>query len=180
MPTNFARIQKPMASQLYLIIVSIVIITAILLIEEGISFIIRRAAKLAKIRPVITRDLIAGLRIIAVVAIISSILGLTGLSAEFTSLTISGIAALVVSLALQSSLSNIIAGVFLVNDGIVRIDDVIEYNGMKGKVVRIALRNTWIKSDGGSIAVVSNSALSSGPLINYTAEERISKKFALR
>jgi small-conductance mechanosensitive channel len=168
-----------MVSDVYLVLGTIVIIAAVLLVEEGASFIIRRAAKVAKIRPVVTRDLVAGLRIIAVIVIISAVLGFTGLSSEFTSLTISGIAALIASLALQSSLSNVIAGIFLVNDGVVRIDDVIEYSGVKGKVVRIALRNIWIKPESGAIAVISNSSLSSGPLINYTAVDRLSKKFAI-
>ena len=59
------------------------------------------------------------------------------------------------------------------------MDDVIEYNGIKGKVVRIALRNTWIMPDSGNIVMVSNSSLSNGPLTNHTATERLSKKFAM-
>jgi small conductance mechanosensitive channel len=169
----------PMATEIYLASGTIAIIVAVLLIEEGISFIIRRAAKAAKIRPVITRDLVTGLRIVALVIIISAVLSFTGLASEFTSLTISGIAALVASLALQSSLSNVIAGIFLINDGVVRIDDEIEYSGVKGKVVRIALRNIWIKTESGAIAVVSNSSLSSGPLVNHTAIERLSKKLGI-
>src|SRR5271157_380335 len=111
-----------MESELYLIAGSIVIVVATLLIEEGISFIIRRAAKLAKVRPSAIRDITVGLRIVAILVIISAVLGFTGLSSEFTSLTISGIAALATSLALQSTLSNMIAGILLVRDGTIRVD----------------------------------------------------------
>ena len=169
-----------MESEAYLIAGSIVIIVVTLLIEEGISFIIRRAARLAKVRLSAIRDITVGLRIVAILVIISAVLGFTGLSSEFTSLTISGIAALATSLALQSTLSNMIAGILLVRDGTIRVDDQIEYSNIKGKIARIALRNTWIMLDSGAIAVVSNSSLSNGPLVNYTATERLSKRFALR
>jgi small-conductance mechanosensitive channel len=169
-----------MASELYLVTGSIVIIVSTLLIEEGISFVIRRAAKIAKVRPSVIRDIAAGLRVVAILVIVTGILGITGLSSEFTSLTISGIGALAASLALQSTLSNVIAGILLMSDGVIHVDDVVTYSGLKGKVVRIALRNTWIELDSGDIAVVSNSSISNGPLVNHTAVERLSKKFALK
>jgi small conductance mechanosensitive channel len=168
-----------MASEVYLVVGSIAITVFTLLVEEGISIIIRRAAKIARVRPSVIRDITGGLRIVAILVIVSAILGFTGLSSEFTSLTISGIAALAASLALQSTLSNVIAGILLIRDGIIRVDDVIEYSGIKGRVVRIALRNTWIMPDSGKIVVVSNSSLSNGPLTNHTGTERLSKKFVL-
>ena len=83
-----------MASEVYLVAGSIVIVVFTLLVEEGISFVIRRAAKLANVRPSVARDAATGLRIVAILVIVSAVLGFTGLSSEFTSLTISGIAAL--------------------------------------------------------------------------------------
>ena len=162
----------------YLIIGSILIASITFLLEEGISFVIRRGLKIAKVRPSVIRDITTGFRIIAILIAVSGILAFTRLSSEFTSLTISGIAALAASLALQSTLTNVIAGILLMNDGTVRVDDVIEYGGIKGRVARIALRNTWIIIDSEKIAVVSNASLSSGPLVNHTATERLSKKFA--
>jgi len=94
-----------------------------------------------------------------------------------TTLTISGIGTLAVSLALQTTLSNIISGILRLNDGVVHLNDTVEYGGVKGKVVRLALRNTWIKMDSGMIAVVCNSMLSSGPLINHTATAHLSRKY---
>ena len=47
------------------------------------------------------------MRVIAVLVIVTVILSLTGLASEFTAITISGIGALAVSLALQNTLSNI-------------------------------------------------------------------------
>ena len=107
------------------------------------------------------------------------ILSLTGLASEFTEITISGIGALAVSLALQNTLSNIISGILLFHDGVIHLNDTVEFGSVKGKVVRLALRNTWIKMDSGKIAVISNSQLSGGPLINHSATERLSKKYAI-
>jgi small conductance mechanosensitive channel len=169
-----------LVSELYLISGSISIIATTFAIEEAINFVIRRAAKAAGVRNAFVRDASVGLRVVAVLVAVSAVLGFTKLSSEFTSLTVSGIAALAVSLALQSTLSNMIAGLLLLYDRTIRIGDIIEYSGVKGRVARIALRNTWIEMDSGKIAMVSNSNLSSGPLINHSAADRLSKKFALR
>ena len=150
-----------------------------LLIEEAINFLIRRAAKAAGASPTVIHDVRVALRVIAALVILSGALRLAGLTSEFTTLTISGIGALAVSLALQTTLSNIISGILLLNDGVIHLNDTVEYGSVKGKVVRLALRNTWIKTDSGTIAVVSNSQLSSGPLINHTATARLSKRYAI-
>ena len=61
----------------------------------------------------------------------------------------------------------------------IHLGDVVEYSGVKGTVVRIALRNTWIKADDGSIAVVSNTSLSNGPLVNRSGVDRLKRKYAI-
>jgi small conductance mechanosensitive channel len=126
------------------------------------------------------KGVIQGIRdlmlIIWIAISISGVATYTGIASEFTALTISGIAGLTISLALQTTISNIISGIFLLSDGSVRVDDEIEYSGVRGIVVKIALRNTWIQTKEGKIAVVGNSNLSGGPLINYSATERLIKK----
>ena len=149
------------------------------LIEEIISSVIRRAAKVAGTSPTVTRDVVVAMRVIAILIVLAAILRLTGLASEFTTLTISGIGALAVSLALQNTLSNVISGILLLYDGAVHMNDTVEYGNVKGKVVRLALRNTWIKTDSGNIAVISNSLLSGGPLINHSATARLTKKYAM-
>ena len=150
-----------------------------ILIEEGINHIIRLSAKKAGTKPTVIREIGVALRVIAILVIVTLILSLTGLASEFTAITISGIGALAVSLALQNTLSNIISGILLFRDGVVHLNDIVEYGAVKGKVVRLALRNTWIKMDSGNIAVISNSQLAGGPLINHSATERLSKKYAI-
>jgi len=149
------------------------------LIEEGISRVIRRAAEKAGTKPVVVRDFRTAMRVIAVLLIVTMILSLTGLASEFAAIAISGIGALAVTLALQSTLSNIFSGMLLILDGAIHLNDIVEYGSVKGKVVRLALRNTWVKMDSGSIAVIGNSVLAGGPLINHSATERLSRKYAI-
>jgi small-conductance mechanosensitive channel len=61
---------------------------------------------------------------------------------------------------------------------VLRLCDTTEYGGTKGRVVRMGLRNTWIKTEPGHLVVVGSSSLLGGPLTNYTATERLKKKYA--
>lgn len=119
---------------------------------------------------------------IGVLMIIGAVAGvayLTGVSSAITTLTISGIAGLAISLALQNTISNVIAGVLLLNDGIIRLGDDIQYGGpggVRGEVVKLSLRTTWIRTPTGVITVIGNSNLSAGPILNYSATARLGKK----
>jgi small conductance mechanosensitive channel len=155
-----------------------------LILAVGISFLvgelairaITKAARRAKINnPVIRpiREVITALWIVISVAWVLQIVGLTSL---ITSLTVSGIIGLAVSLGLQTTLSNIIAGIFLLQDNALHSEDIISIGGITGKVVKLGLRNTWLKTEKGDLVIISNSSLSAGPLTNYTAKERLKKK----
>jgi small-conductance mechanosensitive channel len=104
---------------------------------------------------------------------------ITGISSEITTLTISGIGGLTISLALQSTISNVIAGFLLLNEGVVRLGDDIQYGGpggVRGIVVKLSLRATWLRTADGVITVIGNSNLSAGPILNYSAKTRLEKK----
>src|ERR1700733_5275594 len=77
--------------------------------EEILSFIIRRIARRAGAAPTVTRDIGATLRILALALVLSDVLSFSGLSSLFTGLTVSAVAAVAVSLALQTTLSNVIS-----------------------------------------------------------------------
>jgi small conductance mechanosensitive channel len=117
-----------------------------------------------------------GLMYIFIVLATVTVVHLSGLTSEFTALTISGIAAIVLSLSLQTALSNVIAGILLLLDNTLRLNDVIQYGGIKGQVVKIGLRNSWVKTDEGNLVIISNSQIAGGPLVNYTASKRLLKE----
>ncbi len=119
------------------------------------------------------------LYVLMLVGMVAGVAYLTGISSELTTLTISGIGGLAASLALQNTLSNIIAGALLLNDGVIRLGDDIQYGGpggVRGEVVKLSLRTTWIRTQDGVITVIGNSNLSAGPILNYTAKARLEKK----
>jgi small conductance mechanosensitive channel len=119
------------------------------------------------------RDIMA---LIWLISAVSGVATFTGLASEFTALTISGIGGLTISLALQNTIQNIISGFLIFRDGAIRVDDVIECSGVKGTVVRMALRNTWVRTSDGKIAIIGNTTLTSGPLTNHSATERLNRK----
>lgn len=114
--------------------------------------------------------------VLMVVLAVAAFAGLTGISSEFTTPTISGIAGLGMTLALQTTLSNIIAGLLMLQDGVLRLGDDIEFGTIRGEVVKLSLRTTWVKRQDGTITVIGNSNLSSGPIVNYTARDRLERK----
>ena len=121
-------------------------------------------------------ELIGVLMLLAAAGVVTT---LSGLSSYLTALTISGVAGLAISLALQTTLSNIISGILMLRDGVVHIGDDLQYGGpggLRGEVVRLSLRTTWLKTADGVIAVIGNSNLAGGPILNYTAKARLGKK----
>ena len=119
------------------------------------------------------------MRVLTLIAAVGVLSTVAGLSSYLTALTISGIAGLTVSLALQNTISNVISGVLLQRDGIIRLGDDIQYGGpggVRGEVVRLSLRTTWIRTPEGIIAVIGNSNLSAGPILNHSAGARLERK----
>jgi len=139
---------------------------------RGLSRLVRRAGAHAGL----ARSIREGFTLVWITLAGVGILSVIGIASQFSFLTISGIVGLAVSLALQNTLSNIISGVLLLSDGVLRLDDSIEYSGLGGVVVKIGLRATWVKTDRGDIAVISNNYLVNGPLINHTATQRLERK----
>jgi len=156
--------------EIALIIAGSALFTEVLI--RGLSRIVRRAGGHAGL----ARSIREGFTLIWITLAGVGILSLAGVASEFSFLTISGIVGLAVSLALQNTLSNIISGVLLLSDGVLRLDDSVEYSGVKGVVVKIGLRATWVKTDLGDIAVISNNYLVNGPLVNHTATQRLERK----
>ncbi|HZW85790.1 MAG TPA: mechanosensitive ion channel domain-containing protein [Nitrososphaerales archaeon] len=117
-----------------------------------------------------------GIAVLMILAGVAAVASLTGLSSSLTTLTLSGIAGLAASLALQNTLSNVIAGVFLLQDGVLRLGDDLEFGAVRGEVVKLNLRTTWLKTKEGVIVVVGNSNLAAGPIVNRTALARLQKK----
>jgi small conductance mechanosensitive channel len=161
---------------LSLVIGSVIIFAGSFLIMEVLVRVLSRAARRAGAHKSVVITLRELLFAIWIVVAISVVVSYTGLANLFTALTISGIAGLVISLALQSTFSNVISGALLLSDGTVHVGDIVQFSGLKGEVVRLSLRNTWIKTEQGAVAIIGNSNLASGPVVNISGSHRLLKK----
>jgi small-conductance mechanosensitive channel len=166
-------------SILYLILGSAVIVAFFALVGEGLSRVLRQVGRRAGLKEstlIVIRDTS---RAIWVVLAIVGVAYYTRLTSELTVIAVTTVGGLIVSLALQATLTNVIAGLFLLQDGTLRIGDDITYSGIAGRVVRITLRTSWIMTDKGVIVTVANSQLMNGPLVNRTATNRLLARYHL-
>ena len=77
-----------------------------------------------------------------------------------------GILSLIVGLGAQPLVADIIAGLFIVFEGVFEVGDIIVYNGFRGTVKEIGIRTTQIIDAGGNIKIVNNSKLQE--IVNMT------------
>ncbi len=121
----------------------------------------------------VQRDILLIWLALTVVWILQSL----GFASPLSALTLSGIIGLGVTLALQSTFSNLLSGIWLLRDNVLRLGDNIKILGVEGTVIKLSFRSTWLKTSEGSIVIMSNSTLYNGPFTNSTATERLSEKF---
>ncbi len=86
-----------------------------------------------------------------------------------------GIAGLAVALALQSTLSNFFAGVYILADKPLKIGDYVsigsESSGVTGFVKEIGWRNTKVQSFANTVFVLPNESVVNSTIINYTSSK---------
>jgi small-conductance mechanosensitive channel/CRP-like cAMP-binding protein len=83
-------------------------------------------------------------------------------------LATSGAMAIIVGLALQSTLSDVFSGIVLNTTKPYQVDDSISIDGVEGKVLDISWRATYLLTTDGSTAVVPNSVAAKAKLINLS------------
>ena len=77
-----------------------------------------------------------------------------------------GIAGLIVGLAFQDMLKDLIAGVTILMDNYFVIGDTVEYRGFKGEIINLGLRSTKIQKYSGEVETVANRNID--VIINYS------------
>lgn len=124
---------------------------------------------------------VRGLRILITVVWVAIVgLGLSvtlGPISFLSTLTFSAIAGIAVTLALTTTLQNLVAGLILLQQRSLRAGDLVQISGVKGTVASFGLVTTVVKLEDGTLVFVSNSNLLSGPLMNLTASKRLSGEY---
>ena len=103
----------------------------------------------------------------AAIAIVLVSLGIWGVDTTAI-VTGAGVLTLVIGLGCQSLISDIVAGIFMLFEGDIKVGDIVVIDGWRGTVKQIGLRRTKIEDAVGNINIVNNSAISN--IINNTRE----------
>lgn len=119
-------------------------------------------------------NLINVILIIVGVLVMFRLIGLTGVVSSI--LAGAGISAFIIGFALKDIGENFLAGILLAFKRPFSVGDIIESNGVKGKVVALNLRDTQIKSDSKNI-YIPNALLIKSTLINYNSEGYLLQDF---
>ncbi len=77
-----------------------------------------------------------------------------------------GIAGLVVGLALQDTIKNMLAGILIIMDDRYNVGDFVKINDFTGEVVMLGLQSTKVKDISGNVYTINNSSISN--VINYS------------
>ncbi|MBQ7995504.1 MAG: mechanosensitive ion channel family protein [Bacilli bacterium] len=85
-----------------------------------------------------------------------------------TLLVSAGVVSLIIGLGAQSLIGDVIAGLFIVFEGVFEIGDIVVVDDFRGTVKEIGVRTTQIEDWGGNIKVMNNSDIRS--LINMTSK----------
>lgn len=88
-------------------------------------------------------------------------------------LATSGAMAIIVGLALQSTLSDVFSGIVLNTTKPYHIDDWVSIDGTEGKVVDIDWRATHLMTSEGAMAVIPNSVAAKAKMLNYSRPSQI-------
>ncbi len=80
-----------------------------------------------------------------------------------------GIAGAVLGLALQSTIEDLISGIFIILDNYFVIGDIVTFNDFTGEIIEMGLKNTKIKKVSGEVFVIANRNISS--IINLSQQK---------
>jgi small-conductance mechanosensitive channel len=84
-----------------------------------------------------------------------------------------GVTSLIVSLALQDTLSGLASGFLILGDRPFNPGDWIQFGDIEGRVVDTNWRSSRIRDRNGDLVVVPNSTLSSATIVNYDEPEQL-------
>ena len=131
-------------------------------------FVVKASSK--NLKPATVRVLSKAVSYVFYVIIVMYILGLFGinLSAVWGAAGIAGVA---IGFAAQTSVSNLISGVFVLTDKAMRVGDFIEVDGISGTVDQVGIISVKEKTLDNQMIRIPNSTIINSKLINYSTHE---------
>lgn len=94
-------------------------------------------------------------------------------------LAAAGISTFIIGFALKDIGENFLAGILMAFRRPFRIGDLIEVDGFKGKVIKMSLRETTIKTADGRDVFIPNAIIQKNSLQNYTIDDLLRTDFTI-
>lgn len=99
------------------------------------------------------------------------------LGVNMTSLTVlTGGLGVGIGFGLRDILNNFVSGIIILSSHSIKHGDIIEVDGLSGKVVKITIRSTVVQTGANAIVCIPNSTIISSKLINWTNQDLIIRK----
>jgi moderate conductance mechanosensitive channel len=160
------------------LIIPILVIVGAFLIYKALDLIITRLLKIQakniQLNPRQQKTLGALIRNILRYSIFIStvvvILGLYGVNTAGL-ITSIGVFGIVIGLALQDTLRDIIAGIFILFENQYAVGDIVEITGFRGEVVSLGIKTTKIRNESGEIKIISNRNINE--VINHSLNDSL-------
>jgi len=135
-------------------------------ISSGIKVAFEKRGIDPSLRPFLTSLISTALKVFLVVSVLSMIgIAMTSFVA------IIGAAGLAIGMALSGTLQNFAGGVIILILKPFKVGDYIEAQGYSGTVHSIQIFNTVLKTPDNKTIIIPNGGLSTGSMVNYSAEE---------
>jgi small-conductance mechanosensitive channel len=164
---NFANV-KVIKTVLSLLIVLVTVRTIIEIIIVSANIDNRSNRSLVK------DNLLIGMKnlytIVAVISVFLGILSLMGLELREVFTTLSIVAA-AIAIVTKEFLAELIIGIINGFSSKIEIEDIVEYNGQKGKIVEIGLQKITLMTDDDDILYVPNTKFYNSDIVNYTKRD---------
>lgn len=163
-------LEVPLVGQISLFDVVLALATLVVgvLVVRVVARTLRRALRRAGIPPLVRRFLLRISRFLLYVAVIG--LALTPLGVNLTSLVIAfGVVGIVVGMALQDSLSNLVSGLLLLVLRPFRQGNLVEAAGVTGFVEDLGLNATILKTFDGKRVTIPSKLVWGAPITNFHA-----------
>lgn len=148
-------------------------------VNTGILFLFEVVPARTRLRPpIIVRDLV---QMLSFVVILFGSLSQSGLANFVSFITTSAVLTAVAGLALQSTISNLFAGIVLHMDGALNVGDWVQVGTRVGRISQIRWRSTILRTTDGDNVIVPNGQFTVHDVYNYsrpTSKHRLSVRVA--
>lgn len=149
------------------ILKALINISIILVLQKVIRFVIKFSMSKVRKAKAIVNIIDSIIKYTAMIILVFTLLALFGVDTT-TLLAGAGILTLVIGFAAQSLIQDILSGFFIVFEKTFDIDDIVTFNGFRGKITEIGIRTVKMQDAEGNILIVNNSDIRS--IINMTKD----------